>query len=254
MKLSELFEHLRIVYLDQVSNLIDGPTDDLYGPDTLARLFHQAQEDMAKRTFVLVNDDVASYGSPATELCTVALTGRTNYRNVAINPKIIAVYRVALSDSDVPLKRSHTRFINVQPDSITPEPSYWDVNQTYTQTAGRPSRYATDMELGRIEFDRPLDATTAALSLRLSVAHLPLVTLAASDLNAEPEVPAEEHLTLCEFVAGKLLSNPNLDTEVRRYGATFTQNWEAAIRRLSNRRRDRERGPGGWVFGRWGNR
>lgn len=248
MRVSELREHLRSVHLDDVSNLVDGPDDSLAGADTTLRLFKAAQEDMARRTWCIVDQSTATVGSPAVPFCTIPLSGYSGLRVVPYHKFIIRVVKARFSDSEIPLRWSQSSYITPGAIDTTPQPDYFDVNAQYTYSAGRPGKYALDAATRQIEFDRPLDATTAALSLMLRVVRQPVVTLT---YDLEPEVPEEYHLDLCDFVAGKILTAPTMDAGLRRAGQEYLKQWEATIVRVRREVRRREAVPGGWVFGGW---
>ena len=246
MQIGELIDHVRVVYLDDDSAQVEGDPDYLFGNETIVRLFNEAQRQLCRRAYVLVDNEESA-------IATIDLDSPIDYtglRSVPYDSKIIRVMKVRFSDSDLPLLTSVAKFTDPPPYGSLPDPNYFNVNQPYTFTSGRPGKYALDSSTRYILFDRPLDADTAALDLKLRVARYPLVDL-SDDLDQEPEVPEDFHLGLCEYVAWKLFASPNIEAANTAAMRQAKQNWEEVVLEARRSTFQRMQHQPGWIFGAW---
>jgi len=252
MELGELIDHFRTVYLDDVSNQVDGQPDELFGHESIVRLFQAGQDEFARKTWCIVDDEQAA-------ICTInldldATNNNANYTGeqlVPYSPKIIKVIRARFSDSDVPIALTGFGYSELRWFPTAGNLRPFDVNVVSSLTSGRPASIFFDSDSVRMKFDRPLDASTSALDLIMRVVRKPITALTSDDLEASPEIPEDYHLALCEFVGKELLKGPNIDADGRQLRANYAQNWQARIVEGKREMRRRMQGPIGWRFGAW---
>jgi hypothetical protein len=252
MELGELVDHFRVVYLDDVSNQIEGQPDEMFGVESIVRLFQAAQDELARRSWCIIDDERGS-------VCTIDLDNDTANDNadytdeqlVPYSAKIVRVLRVRFSDTSVPLMISG--FGYAEPRAYPPQSSMqpWDVNSQMTLDSGRPVAVMLDADSTYLKFDRPLDDDTAALNLKLRVARKAITALTPDDMDASPEVPEDYHLALCDYVGKELLKGPNLEADAMRLRGVYTKDWEMNVVHAKREVRRRLQGKVGWRFGGW---
>lgn len=248
MKTSELMDHITKSMLDDRADLVSGESDQLYSDDTVIRYLNEAQKILCRRAWVL-EDTTGS--NPATLI--PLIENRTDY---ALHKSVLFVKSVRLSDSDIDLRRAGYNDNRLLPWPVVIDPDYWDQNTVMTETAGRPSKFSTDMGTRIIRVRQKPDSDAADLSLKLVVVRMPIKALAIEDADREPEVPEEFHLDLALYAAGKCLTNTaDIDADQRALGRAWIKEFDDKV---TEAKRDRQRLQqsepqarfGGWVSGR----
>lgn len=230
MKTSELLEHVAKHQLDDRANLLEGASDELFEDSVVLRYLNAGQRLLARDAWVIEDRATAA-------VCEIQLE-----ENVLVYPlhaSILHVRSARLSDTELDLTRvgyEDSRHV-VSLHAFTPE--HWDVNNAYTAPPGRPYRFSTDMGIRELRLDVKPDATTAALKLNLAVVRLPLAPLSMDTPDAEPEVPEEYHLDLCQYAAGSCIRNTaDIDAEYRSLGKQWVNDFEEMVAKA---KRDRDR-------------
>lgn len=248
MKTSELVSHVTGAMLDDRAELVSGENDELYSDTVVVRYLNEAQRVLCRRAWVLEDTTGAN---PATLI--PLIENRTDY---ALHKSVLFVKSVRLSDSDIDLRRAGYNDNRLLPWPVVVDPDYWDQNTVLTETAGRPSKFSTDMGTRIIRVRQKPDATAAALSLKLVVVRMPIKDLDLADGNRAPEVPEDFHLDLTLYAAGKCLSNTaDIDADQRSLGRAWVKEFDDKV---AEAKRDRQRLQqsepqarfGGWVSGR----
>ena len=244
MKNSELIEHVSTDMLDDRKNLISGEADHLFSDTLIARYLSEAENILARRAWVL--EDIGA-------TCATRIQLKENKADYPLDASVLFVKSVRLSDSDIDLSRvgyddnRPRRAIDQHPDS-------WDVNAPYIENPGRPSQFSTDTGNRNIRIRQKPDAASALLKLHLIVVRLPLEKISVERGDSSPEIPEEYHLDLASYAAGKCLSRPTVDAELRTLGRGWIKDFET---RVAEARRDKQRFSqsqprhrfGGWVQG-----
>lgn len=253
MELGELIDHFRTVHLDDISQQVDGQPDEMFGVESIVRLFNNGQDEFARKTWCLLDDETNTLST--INLDADAANGGANYTGqklVRYSTRIVRILRARFSDSDVPL--AITGYGYSEPTAahrFSMEP--FDVNVVHTLSPGRPAALFLDAQTRFLKFDRPLDAATAALDLKMRVVHMPWVKLQSDLVEASPEIPEEYHLGLCDYVGKELLKGPNLEAEGRRLRALYATDWAASITAGRREFRRKTQGPIAFKFGGWAN-
>lgn len=225
MQLQELLDHLGSEVLQDRPAIVSGGSSNLWSDTVLVRYLNQAQQLFARRTYCLLD-------ATTTAVTQLALTaGVSTY---TLHKSIVKVFSARLSDSTVDLNvRGRWAFTQVEvPDK---RPEFWAPNEEFRKIRLYPAP----------------DAVSAALTLQLRVARMPIADLTLSALTAEPEIPVEYHLDLCDWVAYKALVHQEVDGEAEKAAAMFRNAFELSMRRA---RRDVQllvNEPVGFQFGGW---
>lgn len=240
MKLSELIAHVAQSVLDDRTAMVNGSPDSLWSNEVLTRYFRRAEEIFATRTHCIVDDETAA-------CCQITLVAEQ--ARYELHTSVLRVLSVTPNDSDIDLARWTYDTMRPRFDST---PGYFDVNLTYTDAPGRPLWFNTDKATKVLQV-RPAPRTedvTDIVTLNLRVARRPINALGA-DLNAEPEIPEEYHLDLCDYVAYRALSQPTVDDDAKSEASNYLREFERSIRRAKADRLVAGAGPVQWQFGGW---
>lgn len=198
MILRDLLDELRSNILRDTSTALTSANDDaLWSDAALVRYIREAEEKFAAGTLCLRDATTAAL----TQLTLVA--GQTDY---ALDRRTLAVYSVKHGAVLLGHSSYATRFgapADLSPAYARSEPG----------GDGNPRVFYTDRESFALGLYPTPDTTAAATPLRLQVARLPLTPLAISNLDAEPEIPAEYHLDLLEWAAWRALRNHDADVD-----------------------------------------
>lgn len=198
MILRDLLAELRENILRDTSTALVSPnSDSLWSDEALVRYIRDAEDKFAAGTLCLRDAT-----TPA--LCQLTLVaGQADY---PLDRRVLAVYAARHGDTHLGKSGYASRFGgqgDLSPAFARSEPG--DV--------GLPTLFYTDRETASLGVYPTPDATAAATPLRLQVARLPLTPLSTSDLDAEPEIPAEYHLDLLEWAAWRALRNHDADVD-----------------------------------------
>ena len=233
MKTSELIRYVAKDLLDDRAEMLSGESDELFSDSVIAMHLAEAERILCRRAWVL-EDSALVCATRATRIQLIE-----NKNDYAIDKSILFIKSVRLSDSDVDLIRVGYNDNRARGDFIGAAAlDYWDVNSAYVETAGRPGRFSTDMGGRVIRVRQKPDATAAALQLNLVVVRMPLAAISSTTPDAAPEVPEEFHMDLALYAAGRCLSLPTVDAELRSLGKSYLADFD---RKVVEAKRDRQR-------------
>lgn len=244
MKLSELLDHVSVHVLDDRTAMLNGSPDALWSDEVLTRYFRTAEDIFCRKAWVLKDNVTAS-------CCSITLVA--NQKDYPLHSSVLRVLSAKPNDSDIDL--IPMTYDGMRPRLTPTGPDHFDVNVSYVDTPGRPYWFATDIAT-RILRVRPTPdtaAVTAIGTLNLRVARLPLVALAHTLPDNEPEIPDEYHLDLCDYVAGKALSHPNADGEAASAAKDYLKMFFASVRSARGDIHVAEAAQPNWYFGGWAN-
>lgn len=231
--------------LDDRVEQLSGESDELITDETLVIWLNEAQRRLCREAWVL--EDTVS-----PECCEVPLVeNKTDY---VLHPSVLGVKYMRLSDSDVDLLRVGYEDNRIHPTSAAYDPEFWDVNVASLESAGRPTRWSADVGTKMIRVRAKPDESASALKLKMAVVRMPLKELDEKKLSVEPEIPAEFHLDLADFAAGKACSGANVDADMQRKGAAWLRSFEDRIKAAARTRRRFQQSqpqfrPRGWGSG-----
>lgn len=229
MKTSELLQYVAKDLLDDRKDLVSGESDELFTESLIARHMAEGERILCRRAWVL--EDTG--GNAATRIQLVE--GKTDY---ALHKSVLFVKSVRLSDSDLDLSRVGYSTNRLRVSLEPADRGYWDVNDSYVEDPGRPSRFSTDMGTRIIRVRAKPDADAAALKLNLVVVRMPINAISHTTPDAEPESPAEFHMDLATYAAGKCLVRPSVESELRTLGKQYISEFQD---RVMEAKRDRQR-------------
>lgn len=234
MQLQELLDHLGTEILQDRPAIVSGGSGNLWSDTVLIRYLNQAQQLFARRTYCLLDATTTA----ATQITLVAATGV-----YALHKSVLKVLSVRLSDSTVDLYAgSRNLFQPVVVDTFA-----------QTNTPGRPSMWAPDEEYRKLRVFPAPDTASAALTLRLRVVRGPVADLTLNALTAEPEIPEEYHLDLCDWAAYRALSQQEVDGEAVAAAKGFKDSFMETIRVARRGAQILTDAPTTYQFGGWAN-
>lgn len=190
MTLGELIQYLRSELLR------DKEQPYLWSDSALTRYLNEAQDQFARRTHWLV-DEESSFTVLETEV------GEQVY---SLDPRVVFLYAV-YNDEGRALRDGPRRQMSNQPG------------------AAKPTAFTCDAATGKL---RLYPAPDAVYTLYLRVARTPLQPL-VNDADA-PEIPEEYHLALCDWVAYRALRNNDVETIQMAPADAFRASWELSVR------------------------
>lgn len=247
MKTGELLDHLAAHVLDDRAEMLNGSPDELWSDEVLIRWLNEGARELCRKAWVL--EDVAHPTAG-----TIALVAGT--KEYALHASVVRVLSARLSDTDVDLLPVAYDRIRPQMDALTPLDDFLYPTYPYVEPSNRPQVYATQVATRRIRVRPAPDATTvaAAPSLLMRVSRMPIVELAASEPNREPEIPAEFHLSLTDYAAWRALTIPAADAALRSLGAgEYKPKWLTTVNEARRERERAEMAHPTWRFGGWAN-
>lgn len=229
MKTSALLDYIRKDMLDDATEMVSGVSDQLISDAAIVRQLAEAERIYCRRAWVLEDKTTSA-------CCTIALD--ENVTDYTLHRSVLFVKAARLSDTDIDLTRVGYNGNRVFSSSYLTDPDFFDVNQAYTENAGRPDRYSLDMGTRVIRIRRKPDATAALLTVNLTVVRMPITEISLDDLDHEPEIPAEFHMDLALYAAAKVYNRPNIDADLR----SMARQWEAQFdAKVMEAKRDRQR-------------
>jgi hypothetical protein len=201
MKLLDLVEELRANILRDTSDAISPDASSyLLSDKSLVRYLNDAQEKFATRTLCLRDETTP-------DICRLTLVpGQHAY---PLDSRVVAVYGATIDGRHI----ERTTYSALSGDN-----GVVNAGCRFTRREdGYPQVFYTDRETGRIGFYPAADATYVTQYLDqqivLRVARLPINPLTAENMKAEPEIPRQWHLDLCEWAAWRALRNHDNDLE-----------------------------------------
>lgn len=247
MKASELIQFVAKDMLDDRVDMLSGESDELWSDAAIARHLAEAERILCRRAWVL--EDSAASAVTRIQL----VEDKYDYQ---LDKSILFLKSARLSDTEIDLTR--VGYNDNRPYSVYQDPAsaaaFWDVNATYVENSGRPSRYSTDMGTRVLRLRQKPDATAALLKLYLTVVRMPVNAISETRPDAEPESPEEYHMDLALYAAGRCLSLPTVDGSLRSLGKQYLADFDAKV---VEAKRDRQRFQqsmpqhrfGGWASG-----
>ena len=200
MNLRDLLAETRGNILRDVSTAVDGRVADgaLWSDDALIRYLRDAEEKFASGAMCLRDSR-----TPAIAQITL-VAGVSEY---PLDKRVIAILSAHL-DGRLELGRTSyaTRFGakgNITQNTASETP----------QTIGEPRIFYTDKDTGYIGFYPVPGDAEAGLVINLHTVRRPLNPLTKNDMAAEPEIPDEYHLDLCEWATWRALRNHDGDID-----------------------------------------
>lgn len=190
MTLGELIQYVRSELLH------DAAKPYLWSDDALTRYFNEAQDQFARRTHCLV-DEESSFTVLETE---------AGVKTYPVDPRVVFVYEV-FDGEGRPLRDGPRRQMPTAPSEA------------------RPSAYTCDTQTNTL---RLYPAPDAAYTLYLRVARKPLQSLAAD--TDTPEISEDYHLALCDWVAYRALRKNDVETIQMAPAEAFRTSWELSVR------------------------
>ena len=240
MLLSEMLTYTASEFLDDRTDLVDGDPDSLWSDSFLVRQFNQAQKILARRSWCIIEYGVAPAG---------IIVLRTGVALYPVNKAVLKIFDSTSSTASSPLGRADDIVLR----SDTPHDDYdaFEVGEAAalasTET-GAPRAIASDAGSRMVRVYPTPTATENGVKMALKIARLPLVELTLDDMEAEPEVPEQWHLDICEYAAGKALTLPMADQDQKVEGRRLLDEFNETVKEA---RRDRQRfelGSSRWAF------
>jgi len=246
--LSTLLTHLAKDYLDDRTDLVDGDPDELYGDALLVRYLNAAQRILARRSWCIIETGVAPAG---------LITLRTGVSLYHTHKSVLRIYDATPTTQVNPLGRTgDIQLRNTSTGGFNP----YDLFDAYeigewaslagntTNTAGPSVAIASDAGTRTVRVFPPPTVDQNGLQIALKVARLPITWLTLDDMEAEPEVPEDYHLLLTTYAAGKALTQPNVDGQMKADGRLLLAEFDAAVKEARQDRQRAEMAPDRWVF------
>jgi hypothetical protein len=231
VKASELIQFVAKDMLDDRVAMLSGESDELWSDASIARHLAEAERILCRRAWVLED----SAASAVTRIQLVE-----NKYEYPLDPSILFLKAARLSDSEIDLVR--VGYNDNRPYSVRTDPAtaaaFWDVNATYIENAGRPSRYSTDFGSRVLRVRQKPNADAALLKLYLTVVRMPVNAISADAPDLEPECPKEYHMDLALYAAGRCLSLPTVDGSLRSLGKQYLADFDSKV---AEAKRDRQR-------------
>ena len=208
--------------------MLSGESDQLFSDDVIAKRLAEAENILCRRAWVI--EDTGATCATRIQL----VENKTDY---SVDKSVLFIKSVRLSDSEIDLPR--VGYDDNRPRTALFQPlGPWDVNATYVENPGRPSRFSTDVGNRIIRIRQKPDAASALLKLHLIVVRMPINAISVANGDKSPEVPEEFHMDLASYAAGKCLSLPTLDAAQRTAGRELLADFDA---RVKEAKRDRQR-------------
>ncbi|MDD3885166.1 MAG: hypothetical protein PHW66_09605 [Gallionella sp.] len=248
MTLDDMLTYTASELLDDRTELVTGDNDDLWSDSYLVRQFNEAQKILCRRAWVIVE-----YGSiPAG-----SITLRTGVSVYPLHKSVLRVYDGTPTTQTAPLGR--TEDINLRDTSVvTPYPAdafnAVELGQAASLAgglatlSGAPLAFASDAASRTLRVFPPPTSTQNGVKVYMKVARLPIKELSLDDMDAEPEVPAEFHLQICEYAAGKALTLPNVDADQKPEGRRLLAAFDQVVKEARQERQRAEASAYRWNF------
>lgn len=235
-----MLQYCAAEYLDDRTELISGDEDSLWSDTFLIRQFNEAQRRLCRRSWAIIE-----YGTSPAGVLTLA-TGKATYQ---YHRSILRVFDATPSSQAAMLGRTTDERIR---GVGAPEGDAFDIGEAAALAGaadtGVPLAIASDAATRTIRVYPTPTATQSGLKVYLKVARMPIADLTLDDTTAEPEVPEEWHLAICEFAAGKALVLPTVDSDQKPEGRRLLQEFDETVRLARQERQRAEMGSNRWAF------
>lgn len=248
MTLDEMLTYCAKEFLDDRTELISGDGDSLWSDEYLCRMFNEAARILARRAWVIVEYGTAPAGS---------IVLRTGVSLYPLHKSVLRVYDGTPTTQTAVLGRANDEQIR-DTSVVVPYPAdafnAVELGQAASLAggasalSGAPLAFATDAASRTLRVFPPPAATQNGLRVYMKVARLPIKELTLDDMDAEPEVPADFHMAVCEFAAGKALTLPNVDADQKPEGRRLLAAFEEVVRQARQERQRAEASNYRWNF------
>lgn len=236
MNLQELLSHTTTYLDDRTENLIDGDPDSLWSDATILRYLNEAQRILCRRAWVIID-----IGNPTAGMITLA-EGVSTY---ALHTSVIRLYDGTV-ESETPSIPRYTDAALRAPRS--PSLEAFDINRSETYTPGAPIAVASDAGSRLVRVIPAPAAAQTGTRVLLKVARMPIVYLTLDDTEASPEVPEEYHMGLCDYAAGRCLTQPNVDGQAKTDGRILLAGFDNLVIEARRERQRAEMAPARFAF------
>jgi hypothetical protein len=246
--LASMLQHTASEFLDDRTELVEGDNDSLWSDEYLVRQFNSAQNILCRRAWAIIEFGKAPAG-------VIAL--RTGVSLYPLHPSVLRVFDGTPTTQSAPLGR--TEDARLRDTSLgTPYPaddfSAVEIGMAgslaggFAELSGAPFAFASDAASRTLRVFPPPTSAQSGLRVAMKVARLPINELTLDDVEAEPEVPAEFHLQLCEYAAGKALTLPNVDADQKTEGRRLLTAFDEVVRQARQERQRAEASTYRWHF------
>lgn len=248
MNLEEMLTYTAKEFLDDRTDLIEGDDDSLWSDDYLVRMFNEGQRILARRAWVIIETGIAPAG-----LITLA-TDKSVY---TLHPSILRVFDAVPSTQTATLGRAADEQLRDTTQATrypNDEFGAFEIGESAalagnaTSLSGVTLAIASDAGTQTLRVFPPPAAAQNGVQVALKIARKPITYLTLDDTNAEPEVPEDWHISLCEYAAGKALTLPNADSDQKPEGRRLLAEFDARVREARQERLRAEMSPGRWNF------
>lgn len=236
MNLQELLDYVAVDQLDDRTDLISGDPDELWSNRVIVGFLNEGQRRLSRRAWSIIDIGHAQAGK------ITLILGQDTYN---LHKSVLRVYSAIPTDTAIPLGRTTYNALTYRNSE---DSDYFDANQAFTNTAGRPGAFATDAGTRKLKLNRAPDATSVGLVLDLKVARQPVTMLTLDDLTASPEVPEEYHQWIGDYAAGRCLTLSKCDSDMKADGRRILADFEARIKEARQDRQRAEAAPGQFCF------
>lgn len=237
MNLQEMLDYTAAQYLDDRTDLVDGDPDSMWSDEFLITQYNEAQRLIARAAWCIIEEGVAPAG------VLVLATDKAVYD---LHKSVLHVYFATPTDQARPLIRTSDAILRGA--RLVPDGNF-SIDSSSAASSGRPIAIATDVGTRQIRFGPLVPSSVEnGLAVNLKIARLPATWLTLDDSDAEPEVPEDYHVQLCEYAAGKALTLPNVDGQQKADGRALIERFNDAMRDARRDRHRAEANPGRWGF------
>lgn len=241
MQLKELLQHVTEEVLQDRAAVVSGPSKRMWSDFLAVRYFNQAEQMFARETYCIIDN--------ASSFCTVTLVAGTG--EYALDASVMQVLSARMSDNGVDMTRVTHDKINaaIAAGALISTSNPWGM----LASPSYPWIWSTDEALRRIRIYPIPDAAAAVNTVQLRVVRMPSVPLSLSALTAEPQIPAEYHMSLCDWVIYRALTHQDVDGNNRKEAMNFRAEFMVSIKEARANIKRLTQPPGQIVFGAWGN-
>lgn len=248
MRLEEMLLYTAKEFLDDRVELVEGEDDELWSDSFLIRQMNEAQKILCRRSWVIIE-----FGSIPAGVITL----RTGVSLYPLHPSVLRVYDGTPTLQTAMLGRGDDAQLR-DTALVTPYPAdafaaveigmFSAISGGQTALSGAPLAFASDAGTRTLRVFPPPSAAQNGIRVAMKIARLPVKELSLDDVCAEPEVPAEFHMALCEFAAGKALTLPNVDTDQKVEGRRLLAVFDETVRQARQERTRAEASTYRWHF------
>lgn len=249
MTLQDLLDELAGNILRDRSDMLSGPTDQLWSDDVLVKYINEAEGMLARKGLV-----IRDAATPTVVEVPLA-TGVIQY---TLHPSVVAVISAKIVGDVGDLARAgHSALNSFQ----HPDPLFFDPSQLSILQPGKPMAFSTDEQLdvasgkSGVMSLRAYPEPTADYNgtiIKLRVVRKPLKPLTLDDLEASPEVPEDYHLGLLDWAAYRALRNLDSDAGALEKADRYKKEFEDMVAQARTDALRKLFAPLQWGFGRNG--